>query len=99
MPQSVDMPLLPLLVETCLQTCQYLTVIVVAQWLRCRASKSRLRGPGFESCAAVKTSCVNDYLACGEYLCTSSLRKLIVAWLNTSERSRDGVRLNMPDWE
>ena len=48
-----------------------------AQWLRGRASDSRLRGPGFESCAAVlkpwasfftlhcssSLSCMNEYLA------------------------------------
>ena len=48
-----------------------------AQWLRGSASDSRLRGPGFESCAAVlkhwagfftlhcssSLSCINDYLA------------------------------------
>ena len=48
-----------------------------AQWLRVRASDSRLRGPGFESCAAVlkpwasfitihcssSLSCINEYIA------------------------------------
>ena len=39
---------------------------------------------------------MNEYLAIdsGEHLCTSSFRELIAAWLNTSRRSRDGVRLN-----
>ena len=66
-----------------------------AQWLRGRASDSRLRGPGFESCAAVlkhraivfilhcssSLSCINEYLAIdtGGYLCTNSLRALIAA--------------------
>ena len=50
---------------------------MLAPWLRGRASDSRLRGPGFESCAAVlkpwasvftlhcssPLSCINEYLA------------------------------------
>ena len=28
------------------------------------------------------------------YLCTNSLHTLIAAWLNASQRRRDGVRLN-----
>ena len=41
-------------------------------------------------------NCMNEYLAIdsGDYLCTSSFRELIAAWLNVSQRSRDGVRLN-----
>ena len=55
-----------------------------AQWLRGRASDSRLREPGFESCAAVlkpwtifftlycssSLSCINEYLAIdsGDYV-------------------------------
>ena len=53
------------------------TSIMEAQWLRGRASDSRLIGPRFESCAAVlnllasfftvrcssSLSCVNEYLA------------------------------------
>ncbi len=40
--------------------------------------------------------CVNEYLAIGsgEYLCTSGLRELIAAWLNASQRSRDGIQSN-----
>ena len=39
---------------------------------------------------------MNEYLAVGsgEYMCTSSLRELIAAWLNPSQRSRDGVHMN-----
>ena len=51
--------------------------MVYVPWLRGRASDSRLRGPGFESCAAVikhwasvvtlhyssPLSCINEYLA------------------------------------
>ena len=32
---------------------------------------------------------------CVEYLCTSSLRVLIAVRLNSSQRSRGGVRINM----
>ena len=62
----------------------YFRVLRRAQWLRGRASDSRLREPGFESCAAVlkhwasfftlhcssSLSCINDYLAIdsGEYV-------------------------------
>ena len=65
-----------------------------AQWLRGRISDSRLREPGFESCAAVlnywasfftlhcssSLSCINEYLAIAVDMCTSSLRALIVAY-------------------
>ena len=38
---------------------------------------------------------MNEYLTIdsNEYLCTSSLRE-IAAWLDASQRSRDGLRLN-----
>ena len=38
----------------------------------------------------------NKYLVIdiGGYLCTNSLRTVIAAWLNTSQRSRDGVQMN-----
>ena len=61
-----------------------LSVFCRAQWLRDRASDSRLREPGFESCAAVlkpwasfftlhcssSLTCINEYLAIdsGEYV-------------------------------
>ena len=66
-----------------------------AQWLMGRASDSRLREPGFESCAAVlkpwasfftlhcssSLSCINEYLAITVVdMCTSSLRALLVAY-------------------
>ena len=66
-----------------------------AQWLRSRASDSRLREPGFESCAAVlkpwasvftlhcssSLSCLNEYLTVTVVdMCTSSLRALIAAY-------------------
>ena len=40
-------------------------------------------------------SCTNEYLVIdsGGYLCTESLRALIAAWLDASQRSRGGVRL------
>ena len=70
----------------------HVCVCVVAQWLRGRASDSRLKGPRFECCAAVlkpwascftlhcssSLSCMNEYLAIDsdEYLGMSSLRKI-----------------------
>ena len=44
---------------------------------------------------------MNEYLARdGDgYLCMNSLRALIVAWLDSSQRSPVGVRLNRFAWE
>ena len=82
-----------------------------AQWLRGRASDSRLRGSRFKSGAAVlkpwasvstlhcssSIRCMNEYLVIdiGAYLFTNSLRALIAGWLSGSERRRDDVPLNM----
>ena len=63
-----------------------------APWLRGRELDSRLRGPGFESCAAVlkpwasfftlhfssPLSCINEYLVVD--MCMSSLHALHVAY-------------------
>ena len=70
------------------------------QWLRVRASDSRLRGPGFESCAAVlkpwascfhstlpsSLSCINEYLAIdsGGYVYEQSARINSRIWLDAS---------------
>ena len=78
-----------------------------AQWLMGRASDSRLREPGFESCAAVfKTlgtfftlhcssylSCINEYLAIdsGGYVYEQPSRINCNIWLDASYRSQDGV--------
>ena len=72
-----------------------------------RASGSRLREPGFESCAAVikpwasvftlhcssSLSCINEYLAVdsGGYVYEQSSRSKFSIWLDGSQRSRDGV--------
>ena len=73
------------------------------------ASDSRLREPGFESCAGTANLfdtavflfiflhfTLNEYLVIyiRGYLCTNSLRTLIATWLDASQRSRGGVRLN-----
>ena len=79
----------------------------LAQWLSGRASDSRLREPGFESCAAVlkpwasfftlhcssSLSCVNEYLAIdsGGYVYEQSSRIHCSMWLDASQRSREGV--------
>ena len=77
------------------------------QWLRGRASDSRLREPGFDSCAAVlkpwaslftlhcsnSLSCINEYLAIdsGVYVFEQPSRNNCSIWLDASQRSRDGV--------
>ena len=77
------------------------------QWLRGTASHSRLRGPGFESCAAVlkpwaslftthcssSLSCINEYLAIdrGGYVYEQPLHINCSMWMDASQRSRDGV--------
>ena len=51
------------------------------QWLRGRASDSRLRGPRFESCAAVlKPWAILFTLQTVVDICTSSLHTVIVAY-------------------
>ena len=78
-----------------------------AQWLRGRASDSRLREPGFESCAAVLKSwgsflsldctsslrCIKEYLALesGGYVYEQPSRINCSIWLDASQRSQDGV--------
>ena len=66
-----------------------------AQWLRGRASGSRLRGPGFESCPEQVCSlrCINEYLAIdsGGYEYEYPSRIICSIWLDASQRSRDGV--------
>ena len=75
-----------------------------------RASVSRLREPGFESCAAVfkpwasfftlhcssSLSCINEYLAIdsGGYVYEQPLHINCSIWLALSQRSWDGVWLN-----
>ena len=84
-------------------------VMCRAQWLRGRASDSRLRWPAFESFAAVlepwanffslhcssSFSCINDHLTIDSdaYVYVCAF---IVAygWLDASQRSWDGVWLN-----
>ena len=77
------------------------------QWLRGRALDSRLREPGFESCAAVlkpwasfvtphcssSLSCINEYLAIDSdgYVYEQPSRINCSIWLDASQRSRDGV--------
>ena len=72
-----------------------------------RASDSRLREPGFETCAAVlkpwvsvftlhcssSLSCINEYLAIdrGGYVYEQPSRINSSIWLDASQRSRDGV--------
>ena len=83
----------------------YITLKVAqrAQWLRGRASDSRLRGPGFESCYAVlkpwarfftlhcssSLSYINEYLAIGSggYVYEQHSRIKFSIWLDASQRS------------
>ena len=81
--------------------------ICMWQWLRGRASDSRLREPGFESCAAVlkpwasvfalhcssSLSCINEYLGIdsGGYVYGKLSRINCSIWLDGSQRSGDGV--------
>ena len=78
-----------------------------AQWLRGRVSDSRLREPGFESCAAVlkpwvcfftlncstSLTCINEYLAIdsGGYVYEQPSCINCSIWLDASERCRNGV--------
>ena len=70
-------------------------------WGSGRASDSRLRESGFEANCFIlllssSHSYMNEYLAIytGGSLCTNKLRALTVAWLDASQRSRGGIRLN-----
>ena len=72
-------------------------------WLRGRASDSRLRGPGFESCASVlkpwasfftlhcssSLSCINENLAIdtGGYVYEQPSCINCIIWLDASQRS------------
>ena len=75
---------------------------VYAQWLRGRASDSRLREPGFESCAAAlkpwerlltlhsssSLGSINEYLAIDKWwLCVLPSRINSSIWLDASQRS------------
>ena len=78
-----------------------------AQWLRGRASDSRLREPRFKSCAAVlkpwasfftlhcssSLSCMNEYLAIdsGGNVYEQLSHINCSIWLDASQRSQDGV--------
>ena len=78
-----------------------------AQWLRGRALDSRLREPGFESCAAVlkpwarfftlhcssSLNYINEYLAIdsGGYVYEQHSSINCSIWLDVFQRSRDGV--------
>ena len=82
----------------------------IAQWLRGRASDSRLREPGFESCVAVLKpwaivftlhcssllNCITEYLAIdsGGYVYEQPLRINCSIWLDASQWSWDSVWLN-----
>ena len=60
--------------------------------LRCRSNLGKVRSFYFDP-----VYLVHEYMAIdsGGYLCTNILRALIAAWLEVSQRSRDGARLNM----
>ena len=78
-----------------------------AQWLRGRASDSQLRGPGFESCAAVikslaclftlhfssSLSYINEYpaIASGGFVYEHPSRINCSIWLDASQRNWNGV--------
>ena len=92
------------------RSCAVVLMPVWAPWFRGRASDSRLRGHGFESCAAVlkpwasfftlhcssPLSCINEYLAIdnGGYVYEQPSRINCSIWLDASPRSWDGVWLN-----
>ena len=89
---------------------KYGYMFIRAQWLSGRASDSRLREPGFESCAVVlkawasfftphyssSLSCLNEYLAIdsGGYVYKQPSRINCSIWFDASQRSRDGVSVN-----
>ena len=76
-----------------------------AQWLRGRASNFRLRKPVFESCAVVlkpwarfftlycssSLGCINEAIDSGGYVYGQPSRINCSIWLDSSQRSRDGV--------
>ena len=67
----------------------------VAQWRSgavAKATDSRLREPGFESCTAMSNfgQVFSLCLFHSAYLCTNKLSAVIAAWLNAYQRSRDG---------
>ena len=79
------------------------------QWLTCRASDSRLREPGFESCPVLKPwaifftlhsssslSCINEYHAIdsGGYVYELPSHINCSIWLDASQRSWHSVWLN-----
>ena len=84
--------------------------LCVTQWLRGRASDSRLRGPRFKFCAAVlkpsasvftphcssSLRCINEYLAIdsGGYVYGQPSQINCSIWLDASQSSWDGVWLN-----
>ena len=88
----------------------WLCVDCRAQWLRGRASDSRLREPGFESCAAVlkpsasfftlpsscSLSCINEYLVIDscDYVYEQPSHINCSMWLDVFQGSWDGVWLN-----
>ena len=59
-----------------------------------RASDSQLTKPGSNPHCFSSRSCINEYLTIDSdgYVCTNGLCALIAAWLNASQRSRDGSR-------
>ena len=81
---------------------QVISAYCRAQWLRGRASDCRLRGPVFESCAAVlkpwasvftlhcssSLNCMNEYLATdsGGYIYEQPSRINCSIWLDASQR-------------
>jgi len=85
----------------------YYIYIHRVQWLRGRALDSRLREPGFESCAAVlkpwasfftlhcssSLSCLNEYLAIdnGGFMYEQSPSLNCSIRVDASQTSRDGV--------
>ena len=82
-------------------------MLIVAQSAVAKASDSRLREPGLESCAAMSNvftlycsnslSCMNISLAIdsGAYLFTKSLCTLIAMRLDDSQRNRDSLQFKM----
>ena len=78
---------------------------VKAQWLRGRATDSRLRVPGFESCAPASLfclhcisllSCIQEYMdiESGGYVYDYPSCINCYMWLDASQRSRDGLSVN-----
>ena len=96
-----------MILRTCGNGCSVCMLIYCrALWLRGRASDSRLREPGFESCAAVlkpwasfftlyysSVNCIHEYLVIdsGGYVNEQPSRINCSIRLDVSQRSRDGV--------